>query len=482
MKSPKIWRQLPLSRQLLIAVNSVLLVVVALFIIVDHRLRIVRHLDQARLALSEEAKTLYEAAVAVDDSEPGTVQKLVDDVCARMNTQDSPGHHITLEWQGEVLQAKSHGRASPEMFDAMLAAATGTEGPQPLTGSMVVARFSGPAGTVYVSEKRSNLIDTAREELLRQLIAVALAGAVAAAVVNLMLYLVVTKPMRRLVASLQSVGDGNLDSRTQNLSCRELRYLGDQINVMTERLDASDRDRRLHMAKAREIQQNLRPGEIDLPQLKIDSVFEPAEDVGGDYYDVIVLNDSQVLMCVADVAGHGVPAAMAATLLKAFVCEAAKVTVEPSEILARVNRQYCEYVTSGHFATMVLVRIDLTERRVVYANAGHEWPFFQQGGQHVERLEVGDLLLGVEVDTEYEQAALPIYPGMKIVLVSDGVTEAFNPDEEQFGTQRVEQVVAAGMNDHADELTKRFEESLRDFRAGRAAFDDTTLLVAEVIE
>ncbi|GAA4469982.1 SpoIIE family protein phosphatase [Novipirellula rosea] len=63
----------------------------------------------------------------------------------------------------------------------------------------------------------------------------------------------------------------------------------------------------------------------------------------------------------------------------------------------------------------------------------------------------------------------------------DGVTEAFNPDEEQFGTQRVEQVVAAGMNDHANELTKRLKESLRDFRAGRVAFDDTTLLVAEVM-
>ncbi|GAA4469985.1 PP2C family protein-serine/threonine phosphatase [Novipirellula rosea] len=165
----------------------------------------------------------------------------------------------------------------------------------------------------------------------------ALAGVVAAAVVNLMLYLMVTKPMRRLVASLQSIGDGNLDSRTQNLSCRELRYLGDQINVMTERLDASDRDRRLHMAKAREIQQNLRPGEIDLPQLKINSVFEPAEDAGGDYSDVIVLNDSQVLLCVADVAGHGVPAAMAATFLKAFVCEAAKVTALPKRLILTRN-------------------------------------------------------------------------------------------------------------------------------------------------
>ncbi len=481
MKSPRLWRCLPLSRQLLISVNSVLIVVLAIFLVVDYRLRLARQVQQTRLALTEEAKTLYESALALDANDPEAVQRLVDNVCARMNTEDSPGHHIATRWNGHVMQALSHGRASPEMFDAMTASATGGWGPQPMTNSIVVGYFEGPAGTVYVSEQRSNIIATARQALMRQLIAVLIVGAIAGLIVVLVLHLVVTKPMRKLVTSLQNVGAGKLETRTENLSCRELRYFADQINAMAGKLDTAEGEHRLAMAKAREIQQNLRPGEIHVPQLMIDALFEPAEDVGGDYYDVIVLNNSQVFLCVADVAGHGVPAAMAATLLKAFVSEAAKATTEPAEILSRVNRQYCEYVKSGHFATMVLVRIDLAERRVVYANAGHEWPFVKQGDRSVERLEVGDLLLGVEFDTTYEQASLPICPGTKIVLVSDGVTEAFNPDEEQFGTQRVEQVIVAGKDDHADELTKRFERTLRDFRAGRAAFDDTTLLVVEVV-
>ncbi len=480
MKSPQVWRCLPLSRQLLISVNSVLIVVLAIFLVVDYRLRLAQQVQQTQLALTEEAKTLYESALALDAKDPEAVQRLVDNVCARMNTQDSPGHHIAIRWNGNVLQAISHGRASPEMFDAMIASAKGGWEPQPMTKSIVVGYFDGPAGTVYVSERRLNIIATARQALMRQLIAVLIVGAIAGLVVVLVLHLVVTKPMRKLVTSLQNVGAGKLETRTANLSCRELRYFADQINVMAAKLDAVEREHRLAMAKAREIQQNLRPSEINVPQLMIDALFEPAEDVGGDYYDVIVLDNSQILLCVADVAGHGVPAAMAATLLKAFVGEAAKATSEPAKILTRVNRQYCEYVMNGHFATMVLVRIDLEERQLVYANAGHEWPFVHCGIQPVKRLEVGDLLLGVDGDTTYEQASLRICSGTKLVLVSDGVTEAFNPNDDQFGTQRVEKVIVAGVDDNAVNLTKRFAGSLREFRGGKPAFDDTTLLVAEV--
>jgi sigma-B regulation protein RsbU (phosphoserine phosphatase) len=480
MKSPKIWRQLPLSRQLLIAVNSVLLIVVTLFVVVDHRMRIVRHLDQTRLALSEEAKTLYEAAVAVNDSKPGAVQKLVDDVCARMNTEDSPGHHIMLQWQGEVLQAKSHGRASPEMVNAMIAAATDVAGPQPMAKSMVVGDFAGPGGTVYVSEKRSNLIATARKELLRQLIALALTGAVAALVVTLVLYLVVTKPMRKLVTSLRSIGDGNLDSRTQDLSCRELRYLSDQINVMVERLDTSDRDRRLHMTKAREIPQHLRPSPQDLEKLDVAELFEPAEDVGGDYFDVIPLGKGRTLLCLADVVGHGVPAAMAATLIKAFVVEASKQSQCPAQILNYVNRHYSEIMVPGYFATMVILVIDGPQQRLTYANAGHEPPFLQSPDGTINRLGGGDIILGVDEDVNYQAEHASFSSASKLVILSDGVTETMNGEDEQFGTDRVIAILNESCKLRVNEVVHRFTKELTMFRDGTPAFDDTTLLVAQI--
>ncbi len=481
IKTPTFWRRLPLTRQLLLAVNSFLLVIVGGFLFVDHRLRVRRAVQQTKVALAEEAKTLYESAAAIEGESTEPIQKLVDSVCGRMNSDDSPGHHIALRWQGEFLQARSHGRASPQMFDAMMAAASGHADLEPMAGSMVVGSFEGPAGQVLVSEKRSNILAIARDALVRQMIAVFLAGSLAAFLVNLVLRKIVTKPIRRLVTSLQSLGDGKLESRVDVHSCRELSYLGEQFNDMAAKLDAAERDRRVHMAKARAIQQNLRPSTQVIPGANIAELFEPADDVGGDYYDVIRLSENSTLLCIADVSGHGVPAAMAATLLKAFVAEAAKQSHHPAEILTRVNQQYHEYVMMGHFATMVLVRIDVAEQRLTYANAGHELPFLQCGDEPVRRLDHSDLILGVEDDTTYEECCLPICIGAKLILVSDGVTEAFNPDEEQFGTERVSNTIAKAIGEHASDLVGRFDSELEAFRNGRAAFDDTTLVVAELV-
>lgn len=482
IRTPLFWRRLPLARQLLLAVNSFLLIMISGFLVVDHRLRVRREVGQTRVALAEEAKTLYESAVAVEGENSDAVQKLVDSVCARMNSDESPGHHIALQWRGELLQAKSHGRSSPEMFDAMMAAAHGHVDAEPMAEAMVVGAFQGPAGQVLVSEQRSNILAVAREALIRQMIAVFLAGSLAAFLVNLVLRKIVTKPIRRLVTSLQSVGDGNLESRVDVHSCRELTYLGEQFNDMAAKLDAAERDRRIHMSKAKAIQQNLRPSSEVIPGLNIAELFEPAEDVGGDYYDVIRLNDNSTLLCIADVCGHGVPAAMAATLLKAFVAEAAKQSRHPAEILTRVNQQYHEYVMLGYFATMVLVRIDMAEKQLVYANAGHELPFLQCGQEPVQRLDHSDLILGVEEDTTYEESRRPICSGTKLVLVSDGVTEAFNPDDEQFGTERVTDTIEQAIGENASELVQRFAKALGSFRNDRDAFDDTTLVVAELVE
>tara|TARA_R110002073_G_scaffold8761_6_gene46901 strand:- start:1535 stop:2989 length:1455 start_codon:yes stop_codon:yes gene_type:complete len=478
--TPQFWRRLPLARQLLLAVNSFLLILVATFLVVDHRLRIRREFQQTRIALAEEAKTLYESAIAIDDSGSDAVQKLVDSVCARMNSQDSPGHHIALRWQGKNLQAQSHGRASSDMYEAMVAAANGNPNSMPMADSMVVGSFDGPAGRVYVSEKRSNILAVAREALLRQMFAVLLGGVIAAAIVSLAIRQIVTKPMRRMEASLQRIGNGDLNAHVDVHSCRELAYLGEQINEMRAKLDAVEQDRRVHMEKAKSIQQNLRPKSQAFEGVQVAELFEPADDVGGDYYDVIRLSDGSTLLCVADVSGHGVPAAMAATLLKSFVTDAAKLSNRPAEILDHVNRKYYEYVVMGHFATMVLVRVDSLRRQVVYANAGHELPFIQSGDGPVERLEHSDLILGVEESTAYEDHSINVCKGSKIVIVSDGVTEAFNPSEDQFGTDRVESVISVGSEDDAKSLVRRFANELHQFRERRAAFDDTTLLVAQI--
>ena len=123
------WHQLPISRQLLVLVNAILIGFVVLFLVVDYRLRMDRHLNEKQIALTEEAKTMYESLLVAEAHGGEAIQDLVDNVCARMNTDDSPGHHIAADWRGLPYQAISHGHASDEMLSAMRSAADsiGTE-------------------------------------------------------------------------------------------------------------------------------------------------------------------------------------------------------------------------------------------------------------------------------------------------------------------------------------------------------------------
>lgn len=474
------WHQLPISRQLLALVNAILFGFVVSFLLVDYRLRMDRHLNEKQIALTEEAKTMYESLLVAEAHGGEAIQNLVDNVCARMNTDDSPGHHIAADWRGLPYQAISHGHASDEMLSAMRWAAESIDTETKVNGSLVVGAFTGPAGTVYISEKRSAVVGATRRSLLIQMFAVLLLGAIAAFVVSAVLRQLIAKPIQGFVSALKSVASGDLSVIASTRSCRELSYLADQINAMTEALDHAQRDHRVHMEKARQIQQNLRPKVNGLVGIDVAELFEPADDVGGDYYDVISLSDGRYLLCVADVSGHGVPAAMAATLLKAFVSEAAKKSSSPAEILTDVNQRYCEYVMMGHFATMALLVVDPKRRQLTYANAGHEFPFLQIGSDTPVRLNVGDLILGVEDDTHYDEETIPLGDSARLVIVSDGVTEAFDPSDEQYGTERIEHLLRSVQSCNARELVESFASSIEAFRKGRKAFDDTTLLVAQL--
>ena len=239
------WHQLPISRQLLVLVNSILLGLVLIFLVADYRSRIARRLHEKQIALTEEAKTMYESLLVVEQHGTDAIQDLVDNVCARMNSDDSPGHHIAAQWNDRSFQAQSHGHDSAEMLSAMQAAVATNSFADDPAHAIVVGAFAGPPGTVYVSEKRSSVIDATRESLLMQMIAIIALGAISAVVVNAVLRQLIAKPIQSFVSAIQNVAKGNLSVVAQTRSCKELSYLAEQINSMTRSLDEADRDRRL---------------------------------------------------------------------------------------------------------------------------------------------------------------------------------------------------------------------------------------------
>lgn len=476
------WHLLPINRQLIALVAAILLGFVVALLTVDHAMRTDRFLTEKQSVLSNEARTLYEGLRVVEHHGDTAIQAFVDNVGEGMNASESARHHVEVNWNRKYYASRAQNFFADSVNGIPLPASDSVAGDSIAEAKDIIGTFKGPSGSVQVLEHRDSVFMASQYSLLSQTLGLLTLGVIAAFATSIVLRQLVTKPIQRLVSTLQCVATGDLSVIAQTRSCQELRYLAQQINCMTRSLEHAQRDHRLHMEKARQIQQNLRPSLTKLAGVDIAELFEPADDVGGDYYDVIHLSGNRILLCVADVAGHGVPAAMAATLLKAFVSEAAKQSVSPATILTKINQLYCECVMMGHFATMSLVVIDNSSRSLTYASAGHEYPILQMESNKIVRLEAGDLPLGVDEATVYSEETIEVRGDVRIVIVSDGVSESFNPSDEQFGTDRIEKIMSEHREFSAVEMAQELRASLESFRAGCKPFDDTTLLVAQFID
>ena len=199
--------------------------------------------------------------------------------------------------------------------------------------------------------------------------------------------------------------------------------------------------RELHgqeLQQAREIQQSLLPKEI--PQVsgfEIEGAWEPASVVGGDYYDVIRLSETKLGICIADVVGKSVSAALLMANVQASVRAFATESAAPSALCSRVNSVLCANIATGKFVTMFYAVLDAASGSLRYTNAGHPLPILIRANGQVEELQNGGAVVGVFPDWKYEDSLVRLNPGDRLLLFTDGITEAGLPGGEEFGEQRL---------------------------------------------
>jgi serine phosphatase RsbU (regulator of sigma subunit) len=185
------------------------------------------------------------------------------------------------------------------------------------------------------------------------------------------------------------------------------------------------------MRNARAVQQVLIPEEIpSVPGFKIESVYKPAGEVGGDFFQILPTPEDGLLVVIGDVSGKGMPAAMTVSLLVGTVRTLAHYTLNPGEILAAMNQRMLAR-SHGGFTTCLVLRVD-PDGSVIVANAGHLAPY--RNGEEAE-IENG-LPLGLAADVDYPETKLQLEPEEMLTLVSDGVVEARNQAGELFGFER----------------------------------------------
>ena len=261
---------------------------------------------------------------------------------------------------------------------------------------------------------------------------------------------------------------------------RKLRERNQQLEQTVEKGTIALQEQEQELKRAREIQQMLLPNTLpQIPGAQISGAWQPAREVGGDYFDVIQLNEKKIGICVGDVAGKGITAALLMANLQASFRAFATADASPQIVCSKLNKFLCANTASGKFVTFFYAVLDSEMRTLTYENAGHTPGLLLRAGGEIENLQGGGAVLGVLPDWAYQDFEVQLRAGDKLLLSTDGITEAENAGLEEFGEQRLLEAARADSGT-ALETQRAIMQQVAAFCAGNFR-DDATLLVLKVM-
>ncbi len=227
---------------------------------------------------------------------------------------------------------------------------------------------------------------------------------------------------------------------------------------------------------ARDIQQALLPrGLGDYPHLAVSGFNLPCHTVGGDYFDVFPISAERTAFLIADVSGKGLGAALLTTMLQGAL-SGMTLGTDPARVFNQINRFLCEHAEVGRYATMFFGIVD-RDGQLEFINAGHPSPLLLRKDKAEMPFTEGSFPVGLVPEAQYTSVRLKLDPGDTLVLFSDGVTEAADPDEEMFGVNRLCEVLRDKNEASLDQIQKCVLESVENFTRGASQADDVTLLI-----
>jgi sigma-B regulation protein RsbU (phosphoserine phosphatase) len=258
-----------------------------------------------------------------------------------------------------------------------------------------------------------------------------------------------------------------------------LSTLRTQVEARNERRTGAARESG-EIEAASATQRGLLPQSIpQFPGYGISAAWRPAGAVSGDYLDLLRLDANHLALCVADVIGKGVPAALLMSNVQAAVHALAGEMLPTGELCGRINRIVAANVGSGKFITFFYGVLDGARRRFSYTNAGHCQPILVRQSGECARVNHGGVVLGVFPDWEYREEHVDLAPGDRLVLFTDGITEIANANNEEFGEERLMDLLRANRALDAEAMQKRVMAAIAEFSGGNFQ-DDATLIVTAV--
>ena len=238
-----------------------------------------------------------------------------------------------------------------------------------------------------------------------------------------------------------------------------------------------ERQLKLELDEAREIQRGLMPRRMPhLHGFSIANAWQPARGVSGDYLAAFKFDESRAALCVADVAGKGVPAALLMSNMQAVLKSWASEGISPSDLCGKLNKLMCANTPLRKFITCFYSDLDVAKRKLTFTNAGHNPPMLVRRNGECIRLDEGGPVIGAFPGSIFTQREIQLYPGDKLLLFTDGVTEARNAAGEEFAEDRLQACLRSYAGRNAAELRTVILNEVTEFCAGNFD-DDATLMV-----
>jgi sigma-B regulation protein RsbU (phosphoserine phosphatase) len=258
------------------------------------------------------------------------------------------------------------------------------------------------------------------------------------------------------------------------------------LDVVTREINAGRASRRAEVRSRSDRLEAIRIQRALLPSTppsiagcELAATWKPAAGLGGDCYDAIAFSPTQLGLSIADVVGKGLPAALLMANLQASVRALANGHAHAEGVATAVNRLLCGRIATGKFITFCYVAMDMETSQVVYTNAGHNPPVLVRATGAVERLATTGIVLGVVPDALYEQRTIELRRGDRLVLFTDGITEAENSEGEQFGEERLTSTIVTHRCESAQELIDAIVAAASGFTGGEFQ-DDATVMCAAI--
>jgi len=298
-------------------------------------------------------------------------------------------------------------------------------------------------------------------------------------------------PIKDLKNYIEKVGKGDLDGKIEITTGDELEIVGNAYNTMVEdlklqmkRLEKTTREKEKieqELQIAHDIQKSFLPSiPTEIEGYQFAGVNIPAREVGGDFYDFIQLGDNKTGIVIADVSGKGVPAALFMGIYKTLVRANVKRRLDPIQALAEANSIILEDSDSGMFITLFYAILDNKNHKLTFINAGHNPPIMvRKKGRETTLLKAKGIPLGVMEDLKLELKEIIFEENEMLFLYTDGVTEAVNEQDEEFGTNRLIQLLNQAEVTSPDQVIEIVTREVKQFTGEKEQFDDITMVVLQ---